>query len=86
VSRSYAAFRARSILPSLRRDGATIDGSDMNHEVSGTPHAGPGPRTRISCPGCGRNDHVTWPAGQDTFHWTCFNCGKSFDLKRPSTH
>lgn len=40
-------------------------------------------RVSISCPGCGRHDWVTWPAGQPTFHWTCFNCGKTFDLPRP---
>lgn len=38
-------------------------------------------RVRISCPGCGRNDWVSWPAGAETYHWKCFNCGKSFDLK-----
>jgi hypothetical protein len=40
-------------------------------------------RVSISCPGCGRHDWVTWPAGQSTFHWTCFNCSKTFDLPRP---
>jgi transposase-like protein len=48
--------------------------------------AGVTARTRISCPGCGRNDYVEWPATSDTFHWTCFNCGKSFDLHRKSAH
>ena len=43
-------------------------------------------RTRISCPGCGRNDYVTWPAGQDVFHWKCFNCLKEFDLHRKAGH
>jgi len=47
--------------------------------------AGPS-RVRISCPGCGRNDWVTWPAAQDTFHWKCFNCEKEFDLRRPGRH
>ncbi len=40
-------------------------------------------RVSISCPGCGRHDWVSWPAGQSTFHWTCFNCEKTFDLPRP---
>ena len=39
-------------------------------------------RVRISCPGCGRNDWVSWPAGAATYHWHCFNCGKTFDLAR----
>jgi hypothetical protein len=39
-------------------------------------------RVRISCPGCGRNDYVSWPVGQDVYAWKCFNCGKSFDLHR----
>jgi len=43
-------------------------------------------RVRISCPGCGRHDWVTWPAGQDTFHWKCFNCHKEFDLHRGPKH
>ncbi|MBI5710736.1 MAG: hypothetical protein HZC42_10600 [Candidatus Eisenbacteria bacterium] len=43
-------------------------------------------RTRISCPGCGRNDYVSWPAGQDTFHWKCFNCHKQFELHRKRAH
>jgi transposase-like protein len=43
-------------------------------------------RTRISCPGCGRNDYVPWPAGQPTYHWTCFNCHKTFDLDRRTGH
>ncbi len=43
-------------------------------------------RVRISCPGCGRHDWVTWPSGQDTYHWKCFNCGKEFDLHRGSGH
>lgn len=39
-------------------------------------------RVSISCPGCGRHDWVTWPGGQDTFQWKCFNCHKTFDLHR----
>lgn len=39
-------------------------------------------RVPISCPGCGRHDWVSWPAGLATFHWKCFNCHKEFDLKR----
>lgn len=51
--------------------------------VSSTPAA---PRVRISCPGCGRNDHVSWPEGQAVYHWKCFNCGKTFDLTRDGGH
>ena len=43
-------------------------------------------RVRISCPGCGRHDWVTWPAGQDAYHWKCFNCLKEFDLHKGSKH
>ncbi len=43
-------------------------------------------RVRISCPGCGRNDFVSWPVGQEIFHWKCFNCGKQFDLTRKAAH
>jgi hypothetical protein len=43
-------------------------------------------RTRISCPGCGRNDYVTWPAVQPAYHWKCFNCQKEFDLSRKAGH
>ena len=43
-------------------------------------------RVRISCPGCGRNDHVAWPEGQPVYHWKCFNCGKEFDLTRDGGH
>ncbi len=43
-------------------------------------------RVRISCPGCGRNDRVSWPVGQDIYHWKCFNCGKEFDLTRDRAH
>jgi CheY-like chemotaxis protein len=43
-------------------------------------------RVRISCPGCGRNDYVSWPANLDVFHWKCFNCGKEFDLTREGSH
>ena len=38
-------------------------------------------RVRISCPGCGRHDYVTWPKSQPVLHWKCFNCSKEFDLK-----
>lgn len=44
------------------------------------------PRVRISCPGCGRSDHVSWPLGQATYPWKCFNCGKAFDLTKAGTH
>jgi transposase-like protein len=43
-------------------------------------------RVRISCPGCGRNDFVSWPKGQPTYHWKCFNCLKEFDLQRKGSH
>jgi len=43
-------------------------------------------RVRISCPGCGRHDIVSWPAGAPTYHWKCFNCGKEFDLTRKPGH
>jgi len=43
-------------------------------------------RVQISCPGCGRKDHVSWPIGTDTYHWKCFNCGKEFDLTRDGGH
>ena len=43
-------------------------------------------RVRISCPGCGRNDYVSWPKGQPTYPWKCFNCLKEFDLHRPGGH
>lgn len=43
-------------------------------------------RVRISCPGCGRNDHVTWPRGEAVYHWKCFNRGKEFDLTRDAGH
>jgi hypothetical protein len=39
-------------------------------------------RVSISCPGCGRHDWVSWPVGQPTLHWKCFNCEKTFDLRR----
>jgi ribosomal protein S27E len=43
-------------------------------------------RVRISCPGCGRNDTVSWPTGAATYPWKCFNCGKHFDLTRRPAH
>jgi len=51
--------------------------------VSPAPAA---PRVRISCPGCGRNDYVSWSADQEIYHWKCFNCGKEFDLTRDGGH
>ncbi len=42
----------------------------------------PAGRERISCPGCGRHDWVSWPANQDTYAWKCFNCEKQFELHR----
>ena len=43
-------------------------------------------RVRISCPGCGRGDHVSWALDQPLYHWKCFNCGKEFDLTRDGAH
>jgi len=43
-------------------------------------------RVRISCPGCGRGDYVSWPTGQPVYHWKCFNCHKEFDLDRKGGH
>jgi hypothetical protein len=43
-------------------------------------------RERISCPGCGRHDWVTWPEEQETYHWKCFNCEKEYDLSRSGRH
>jgi transposase-like protein len=43
-------------------------------------------RVRISCPGCGRNDYVSWPGDSPVYHWKCFNCGKEFDLTRDGGH
>jgi transposase-like protein len=57
----------------------------MTHETESTPSAA-AERVRISCPGCGRNDHVLWPAGAPVYHWKCFNCGKQFDLTRDGGH
>jgi len=50
------------------------------------PAAKTGGRERISCPGCGRHDWVTWPEGQDTYPWKCFNCEKQFELHRSGKH
>lgn len=52
---------------------------------STTPPSAP-ERVRISCPGCGRHDWVTWPQEQHEYDWTCFNCEKSFVLHRGSGH
>lgn len=52
----------------------------MTSTTSGTD------KVRISCPGCGRHDWVAWPAGQATLTWTCFNCGKTSELKAGSKH
>ena len=51
-----------------------------------TAPSGATERVKISCPGCGRNDHVDWPVGQSTCHWKCFNCSKEFDLQRGKKH
>jgi len=76
-------------------DGATLRGRTVaaGHRPQPvpamTPESTPSAaveRVRISCPGCGRNDHVSWPAGQAVYHWKCFNCGKEFDLTRDGGH
>ena len=56
----------------------------MTHETQDPAPAAE--RVRISCPGCGRNDYVTWPRGEEAYHWKCFNCGKEFDLTREAGH
>jgi transposase-like protein len=43
-------------------------------------------RVRISCPGCGRNNHVLWPTGQAHFEYRCFNCHKTTTLQRGGRH
>ena len=58
----------------------------MTHETDRPAPAAAPVRVRISCPGCGRNDYVSWPVGEATFHWKCFNCGKTFDLTRDGGH
>jgi len=57
----------------------------MASEMTKDPGAGT-ERVRISCPGCGRGDYVSWPVGQPVYHWKCFNCQKEFDLDRKSGH
>lgn len=44
--------------------------------------AGTPARVRISCPGCGRSNHVEWPAGQPDYLYRCFNCHKEHTLHR----
>lgn len=58
----------------------------MTPDTSEGAAASAAPRVRISCPGCGRNDFVRWPAEQATYHWKCFNCSKEFDLSREGSH
>jgi DNA-directed RNA polymerase subunit RPC12/RpoP len=57
----------------------------MNPERSNLPGS-ESERVRISCPGCGRGDYVSWPAGEASYHWKCFNCHKEFDLQRKAGH
>jgi transposase-like protein len=54
--------------------------------MSQDPQTPAAPRVRISCPGCGRGDYVSWPDGRAVYHWKCFNCGKEFDLTREGGH
>ncbi len=59
----------------------------MAHQTrSSASSSSAGDRVRISCPGCGRNDYVSWPVGEPVYHWKCFNCGKEFDLTREGGH
>ncbi|HEY6195771.1 MAG TPA: hypothetical protein VI504_12080 [Candidatus Eisenbacteria bacterium] len=58
----------------------------MSTPSNSTSSSGASGRERISCPGCGRHDWVSWPAAQSTFHWKCFNCEKEFDLQRAGRH
>ena len=58
-----------------------MDANDRDTETSTETR-----RVRISCPGCGRNDHVSWPQEQEVYHWKCFNCHKEFDLTRDGRH
>ncbi len=57
----------------------------MTSKMTKDPGAGT-ERVRISCPGCGRGDYVSWPVGQPVYHWKCFNCQKEFDLDRKAGH
>lgn len=57
----------------------------MTHETQ-DPASSAIERVRISCPGCGRKDHVSWPRGEQIYHWKCFNCSKEFDLTRGDGH
>jgi hypothetical protein len=45
------------------------------------PSSGATERVRISCPGCGRHDWVSWPKDQPTLVWKCFNCHKTSTLQ-----
>ena len=58
----------------------------MTTPTSKTSGSKPAGRERISCPGCGRHDWVSWPETHDVFHWKCFNCEKEFDLHRGGKH
>ena len=58
----------------------------MPHEPAATPSSTTPARVSISCPGCGRKDHVSWPAGEPVYHWKCFNCSKEFDLTADGGH
>jgi len=60
--------------------------TDTPASSGSTERAHASARVRISCPGCGRNDYVTWPSDRETYHWKCFNCGKQFDLTRDGGH
>lgn len=56
----------------------------MSNPAPSTPNTSE--RVRISCPGCGRHDWVSWPAGQPTMSWTCFNCSKTSVLTAGGKH
>ena len=84
--------RQRGPLP--RADGGRYNHVDLEPPeryeeglpMNQTSGAGSVERVRISCPGCGRGDWVSWPAADSTYHWKCFNCGKEFDLHRDTSH
>jgi CheY-like chemotaxis protein len=73
-------------LPLVHDPRPTPQGSPMEKKDMASSPPDVAARVRISCPGCGRNDYVSWPANRDVFHWKCFNCGKEFDLTREGGH
>lgn len=51
-----------------------------------TDKSSAGVPVKISCPGCGRHDWVTWPAGAHELVYKCFSCEKTFTLHAGSGH